>query len=332
MAARLGVRSVTAKLELSRFGLPAFKMLGASWATYRCVSDTWDEPHTWTDIAELRALTPSWLGLTTATDGNHGRAVAHMAEMLGLNCTIFVPHGTASARVNAIASHGAVVVEVGGDYDAAVMAARDLAATDTNLRIISDTSWPGYHRIPADVIDGYSTIFAEIGEAIAARSPVQATSSWFVQTGVGALLAAAVTATEAEGPLPRAELVCVEPWDADCVLRTARSGQVVAVPGPHTTLMAGLNCGTPSEVAIGRILAGTSTFVSVDDDACREAIRLLAASGVDCGETGAAGLAGALALADDGHVDASAQIGLIVTEGVTDPPSFEAIVGRAPRQ
>jgi diaminopropionate ammonia-lyase len=83
-AAELGVGRVFVKDESSRFGLPAFKILGVSWAVYRAVSQRADchvEP-TLKGIRDAVAeLTP--VELVTATDGNHGRALARMAALVG---------------------------------------------------------------------------------------------------------------------------------------------------------------------------------------------------------------------------------------------------------
>ncbi|HEV7127794.1 MAG TPA: pyridoxal-phosphate dependent enzyme, partial [Ktedonobacterales bacterium] len=160
LAARLGIARLWIKDESSRLGLPAFKLLGASWATYRALMARLDAaPAPWATQDELcervRPLLP--LTLTTATDGNHGRAVAHMAALLGLDAQIFVPAGTAAARIAAIQSEGATVTVVDGTYDDAVAQAARQASE--RCLVISDTSWPGYEAVPHWVIEGYSTIF-----------------------------------------------------------------------------------------------------------------------------------------------------------------------------
>ena len=159
LAQALGVGEVLLKDESSRLGLPAFKILGASWAIYRALElriDHTFEP--WQTMMELaqRVAPQRPMTLATATDGNHGRAVAHMAALLGFAARIYVPAGTAQARIDAIASEGATVEVVDGPYDDAVArSARD--ANDRSL-VISDTSWTGYEEVPRWVIDGYSTI------------------------------------------------------------------------------------------------------------------------------------------------------------------------------
>ena len=117
-AEQLGLSRLAVKLETARFGLPSFKILGASWAICRAVSRrSGREPAATFD--ELRTMSTRLDGLTliTATDGNHGRAVAHMARLLDFGARILVPAGTAAARIEAIAGEGASVQIVDGSYD-----------------------------------------------------------------------------------------------------------------------------------------------------------------------------------------------------------------------
>ena len=104
------------KDESQRLGLPSFKILGASWAVYRLLVGRLGHEPEWRDLDELRrALAPLGpLTLVAATDGNHGRAVAHMARLLGYAARIFVPAGTAPARIDAIEGEGAPVTVVDG--------------------------------------------------------------------------------------------------------------------------------------------------------------------------------------------------------------------------
>src|SRR5579885_766290 len=103
-AARLGVAQVWVKDESSRLGLPAYKILGASWGTYRALVERFGPFAPWETLADLAAqLRPHTpLTLVAATDGNHGRAVAHMAQWLGLGAHILVPRDMVPARIQAI--------------------------------------------------------------------------------------------------------------------------------------------------------------------------------------------------------------------------------------
>ncbi len=329
VASRLGFSRVLVKNESSRFGLPSFKLLGASWATYgalaaRCGLALED----WSSLEDL-AKALSFLRpftLAAATDGNHGRAVARMARLLGFESRIFVPRGTKAARIHAIESEGATLTVVDGDYDAAI--ARSAEEMSERCLVIDDTSWPGYEEIPRSVIQGYGTIFREI-EAQIESSP----SVVFVPIGVGALGAAAVDFYKRTSD---AFVIGVEPTSAACVLASIEAGGMVTVPPPHDSIMAGLNCGTPSSIALPTLLAGLDLSVAIDDPYAEEAMRTLARCGIVSGETGAAALAGLEALLalpeakeirDELGLDGNATVLLLVTEGATDPESYRRIVG-----
>lgn len=327
-AADLGLGGVLVKDETRRFGLPAFKMLGASWATYRALVERLGhgvEP--WSTVEELRErLAPLQpVTLATATDGNHGRAVARMARLTGCGSRIWVPEHTAPARIEAIESEGARVVVSPGGYDDAVAAVA--AAADERTVVLSDTAWEGYDRVPAWVIEGYGTIFWEIEDQLAAAG-LPPPDVVVVPVGVGSLAAAAVTHLRRPGAPEGTVLVSVEPTDAACVLASVEAGDLVTLPGPQRSIMAGLNCGTPSPVAWPLVSAGFDWFVAVEDDRARDAMRALAADGVVAGETGAAALAGLVEARE--VVDPAATVLLLCTEGATDPVAYREIVGVAP--
>ena len=325
------------KDESSRFGLPAFKFLGASWATYRLLVTRLGSEPDWATLDDLAAafapLGP--LTLVTATDGNHGRAVARMARLLGLGARVFVAEGTAPARVAAIEGEGATVEVVSGDYDDAV--ACSAKAVGTRALLVSDTSWEGYLATPRRVVEGYATIFVEVDEALAALS-LPAPDVVVIPVGVGALAAAAVIHYRVVHAGAGTVLAGVEPDGADCVLRSVAAGLRTTVPGPHRSMMVGLNCGTPSLVAWPLLSAGLDWCLSVDDERAAVAMRSLAAQGVVSGETGAASLAGLAALAGAGTRGGAVGLGesttalVLCTEGATDPAHYLALVGRTPEE
>lgn len=335
LAARLGVGQVWVKDESSRLGLPAFKILGASWAVYRALAARLGGAiGPWGALDELRAnLAPLGpLTLVAATDGNHGRAVARMARLLGYAAHILVPDDMAQARIDAIAGEGAVVTSIDGTYDAAVARSADLASA-THL-VISDTSWPGYEDVPRWVIDGYSTILWEVDDALAA-SGRPAPDLVLAQMGVGAFASAVVRHYRRPGLVALPRLVGVEPDTAACVLASLRAGALTEVPGPHPSIMAGLNCGLPSLIAWPTLRDGLDAALAIPDDAARQAMRDLATAGIVAGETGAAGLGGLTALLTGPDAAAHrAQLGLtpetsvllFSTEGATDPGAYAEIV------
>ncbi len=339
LAQRYGVGRVLVKAETQRLGLPSFKILGASWATYRALCDHLGfDPEPWLNINDL-ARRISYLrpfGLAAATDGNHGRAVAFMARLLGFQCHIFVPAGTVPARIHAIQNEGATVTVVDGDYDAAV--ARSAQEASERCLVISDTSWPGYDVTPRRVVEGYTTIFMEIEQALHAAG-VGEPDAVIIPVGVGAFMSATVGYFRSR-PW-RGALIGVEPADANCVQASARAGEMVAVPGPHRSIMVGLNCGLPSPVAWPKVSTGVDWMISIGDERARQGMRELAAAGVVAGETGAAALGALAALHEDASTAefrASGLLGpdktvlLLVTEGATDRGNYQGIVGRPPEE
>jgi diaminopropionate ammonia-lyase len=260
-----------------------------------------------------------------------------MAALLGLEALIFVPDDMAQARRNAIAAEGARVVPVQGSYDDAVRLSAEAVGTgSTGMLVISDTSWPGYERTPRNVIAGYSTIFREIDAQLERRGE-DAPNLVIVQMGVGALAAAVVQHYRSADAKSRPLIVGVEPVGSDCLLQSMFRGRMTEVPGPHRSIMAGLNCGLPSEVAWPLVSQGIDLFLAIEDDRSRQAMRALARGsvGITAGETGAAGVGGLIELLSGEQAELfrsllrigeTSKVLGICTEGATDPASYRAIL------
>jgi diaminopropionate ammonia-lyase len=334
LAAAVGAERVWLKDESRRLGLPAFKVLGASWAACRTLAERCGEPALAADLPALRARLGGGPPLVAATDGNHGRAVARVAAWLGLPARILVPAGTAPARLAAIAGEGAAVEEVAGGYDDAVARAAELAAADGAL-LVQDDGWEGYEQVPRRVTEGYATLFQEVEQQLG-EAGESGPDLVLVQVGVGALAAAAVLAWKRPRLGGSVRVVGVEPTGAACLLAALRAGRPHRLPGRQESLMAGLNCGTVSLTAWPWLRRGMDGVVTVDDARAEEAVRALAAEDVIAGETGAAGAAALLELAAGGELATAAarerpRVLLLSTEGATDPEGWRRIVGRDAR-
>ena len=301
LATRSGVARVLAKDESNRLGLPAFKALGASWAIHRALRDR----------VSAGAVT-----VVTATDGNHGRAVARFARRFGHRAAIFVPDGVPAAAVRAIRDEGADVTHIAGNYDDAVRAAAVHAADDDAAVLVQDMAWDGYEDIPGWIVDGYTTLFAEIDEH------VQRPDLVLVPAGVGSLLQAALSHYRSDDAAPGTVVVSVEPRSAACVLASVAAGHPVTV-ATGTTLMAGLNCGTVSSLAWPYISRGLDACVAVDDAEALDAARELAEHGVDAGPCGAATLAALHRIRADAarELTPESTVVLLVTEGSAANPA-----------
>ena len=275
-------------------------------------------------LADLRTAAARHPGLifVTATDGNHGRAVARMARLTAAPARVFVPAVTDPATRAAIASEGAEVTQIDGSYDEAVAAARQWVHDHPGAALVQDTSWPGYEQVPTWIVEGYSTLFAEIDSQLAAAG-ADPPGLVAVPVGVGSLAQAVVAhyrgRVTAEGWLGRGQtsapkqpssvtaVLSVEPDTAACLLASLRAGRPTTIPTANT-IMAGLNCGTISSIAWPYFNGGLDAAV-VPDDAARRAAADLAAAGISSGPSGASSLAGArAALTGPGSTDRRAAL------------------------
>ncbi|HEY5224619.1 MAG TPA: diaminopropionate ammonia-lyase [Microbacteriaceae bacterium] len=308
LAAGLGVGRVFVKEEAERFGLPSFKMVGASWAVYRTLVALTEDPDRHWSFDELGARfggaaaesTSAGLTLVCATDGNHGRAVAHMAALLDLSAHIFVPAQIGQRAKDGILSEGANLTEVDDAYDDVVLRARAAADADPGAILVQDTAWDGYEQIPGWIVDGYSTIFREI-DAQLAEVGIEGPDVVVTPCGVGSLIQASAVhyrSIDRAANATRPALVSVEPLDAACLLDSLHAGHPVAVKTGETR-MAGMNCGTVSTLAWPILQGSIDAAVAITDDEDEWAVKELERLGVDSGPCGAASLAGLrVALAD----------------------------------
>jgi diaminopropionate ammonia-lyase len=295
LAAELGVGHVLLKDESHRLGLPAFKILGASWAACRALCARYELDADTITVAGLRAHIAENIAprarpvLVTATDGNHGRAIARIAAMLGLAARIYVPSGVSKPAMEAIRNEGADLIGTPTDYDGAVLeAARSTQGSPRDL-LVQDTAWQGYTDIPRWIVDGYATLFDEIDESLD-EAYLPGPHLVACPVGVGAFAHAMVDHYRSRDGDPTV-LLSVEPDTAACVAQSLLTGRRVTVETGHT-IMTGMNCPTPSELSWPTLAAGIDAAVSVSDDECRRAVAELTQLGEDAGPCGASTLAG----------------------------------------
>lgn len=343
LAGHLNLGSVHYKDESGRFGLKSFKALGGAYGVFRVVADevarsTGGPPP---GSAELRAGAHrdvvEGLTVTCATDGNHGRAVAWGAELVGCRAVIYIPGHVTSARAAAIASHGAEVVRVDGSYDDAVARA-DEEAHERGRVVISDTAYPGYEEVPGTVMEGYTVL---AGEIVDQWPEEERATHLFVQAGVGGLAAAVLGHLHARWGPDSVRGIVVEPEEADGLFQSARAGEARAASGSLETVMAGLSSREVSTVAWPVLRRRAYAFLRVADGWAPRAMAVLAegAGGdlpVVAGESGAAGLAGLLAVSAEPaararlDLDPGSRVLLVGTEGATDPGRYRELTGRDP--
>jgi diaminopropionate ammonia-lyase len=336
LAKASGLANIHIKDEGNRLGIGSFKALGGSYALSKFVLE--EAAHltgrTTLPFAELNApevlSVASSMTFCCATDGNHGRSVAAGAQMVGARAVIFVHAGVSQERVNAIARYGARIVRVAGTYDDAVAEAVR-ASQEQDWHLISDTSWPGYERIPGLVMQGYTAMVQE-----ALQQLPQLPTHVFIQAGVGGLAAAVAGYLAAALGKKRPILVVVEPRRAACLYESVRAGNAIKINHGAPTIMAMLECYEPSLVAWRILSRLADAFMMVEEQDAPAAMKCLARpSGEDpqiiAGESGCVGLAGLMHILADSdrsklRLGADARVLLINTEGATDPDRYRQLV------
>ena len=343
LSSYMGLGSIRVKDESHRFGLNAFKVLGASYAMGRYLAERLGKSVDQISPLELcsaevnEALGP--ITFVSATDGNHGRAVAWTAQQFGKKAVIYMPKGSDPARLASIRSHGAEASITDFNYDDAVRLAWKMAC-EKGWIMVQDTAWEGYEDIPTWIIQGYATLAVEALAQWRAEEMFEPTHV-FLQAGVGSFATGvlAYMASELGDKLPK--VVIVEPHAADCIYQSAvaEDGKPHIVTGDLSTLMAGLACGEPCTVGWPILRDYAAAYVSCPDYTAANGMRLLAAprgkdQPVIAGESGAAPL-GALdyimhhsdaeSLRGALKLDHTARVLLISTEGDTSPKTWQNI-------
>ena len=321
LSMELGVDKIYLKDESTRFNLNAFKGLGASYA-----------------IRKLLIEDPQTSVFCTATDGNHGKAVAWSASINKKKSVVYVPKDTTKERIDAIAQYGGEVIQLDMNYEETCnYAAKQSALNDWML--VQDTSWDGYEKIPALIMSGYLTHFKEMEDSINLFQKPKI-DIIFLQCGVGSWPASCIWYYLNRYRKNKPKIVLVEPNEASGVLSSFINNQRVSPKGNFETIMAGLNCGIPSKSAWEIIKKGCDAVMTISDEDARDAMRTLYKpkendKRIISGESGSAGLAGLIKciknpvmskLNEHIGLNSKSRILLFNTEGDTDKESFKSIV------
>lgn len=332
----LGLQSVYYKHEGPRFGLGSFKALGGAYAVLRSIQrELSDAEERKITIEEIRnghfASQISEMTIISATDGNHGRSVAWGAQQFGAKCRIYIHSEVSAFRADAMQKLGAEIIRINGDYDATVAQTR-VDAENFDWIIVSDTSWPGYSQAPLDVMAGYGVMAREI-----VRDLPEPPTHVFLQGGVGGLAASVIAAFHQEWGMAAPRSIVVEPELAPCLFASSKAKALKSVKIEKETLMAGLSCGEPSQIAWNVLENSVHGFMTIPETLVAPAVRMLAKgqSGdcrIEVGESAVAGLIGLIcgatnpSLREEMKLASESRVVIIGSEGVTDPSLFQGIM------
>lgn len=344
LAKELGVCDIYIKDESKRFDLNAFKVTGASFAMGQYIASKIGKNINDINYEEMVSReVKNKLGqvtFVTATDGNHGRAVAWTANKLGQKSVVYMPKGSSEERLNNIKAQGSDASITDLSYDDCVRLAQSNAQKN-NWVVIQDTAWEGYTDIPTWIMQGYTNIYYEI---IKKLENVEFTHV-FLQAGVGsfsASITAAITNYCNENNKQIPKFIIVEPSTSNCIYKTAydNNGHLQTIKEDMNSIMAGLNCGEPNPIAWDILNNFTYRYCTISDEITKIGMRILANplgndSPIVSGESGACTLGVVYEALHNNNLssikkslelDSKSKILCISTEGNTDNTSYNTIV------
>lgn len=205
----------------------------------------------------LLTNTISPAGVTAASGGNHGAAVAWAAAQLGHRATIFVPTISAPAKVARLRALGAEVVQIGDVYADALAACQDHQAST------GATSIHAYDAV--DVVAGAGTSARELEQQVAVAG-LPTIDAVLVACGGGGLSAGVAGWNGTTTPVVACETAGTAAW-----------AEAKAAGHPVDVTVSGLAADALGATRIGRVafdtLTATGAGSAVVDDAATDAAR-----------------------------------------------------------
>ncbi|KAH0533407.1 hypothetical protein TsFJ059_001981 [Trichoderma semiorbis] len=208
-----------------------------------------------------------------------------MASILGVTSQIHVPVSMHSGTIDLIKSEGAHVVVSDGFYDAAVVDARVAATQDETAIVVQDYASGDYVQIPQWIVDGYLTMMLEIDGQLGATTP----DLVVVPVGVGSFAQAVVTHSKKTGK--QTTVLTVEPDTSASLWKSLKRGESSTTSEKTPSIMAGLDCGTPSSISWAVLRHGVDASLTVSDFEAHQACSYLISQSVSAGPCGAAPIA-----------------------------------------
>jgi threonine dehydratase len=260
---------------------------------------------TWLALEELKAAgrVGERAGVVVASAGNFGQGVAYAGRALSVPVIVVAATTANAAKVAAMRRLGADVRTMGDDFDAARLAAAELAAAaGWHLLVDGQDPW---------ISIGAGTIAAELTDAVE-RGELPALDGFYVPVGNGALIAGIGTWLKATSPSTR--VIGVQASAAPAMTLSWTERRPIETPTADT-IADGIAARVPVPEAVALMIDVVDAMLLVDEEEIRTATRQLSAA-VPSAIEPAAGAGWAAAA----HADARAgTIGILVTGGNVSP-------------
>lgn len=191
--------------------------------------------------------------VTAASSGNHGQAVAYIAQRLGVSATIVVPEDANRSKIAAIEAYGGIVEKCGTTSEERIARAKELR---------------GVFIPPYDdpyVIAGQGTIGLEIVEQVPDVDAI------IVPIGGGGLISGILTAVKEL--YPHISVIGVEPASANDTFLSLQKGERVSIS--TTTIADGLRTSQPGKLTFPIIQKYLDDLILVEEDEIKQALNFV---------------------------------------------------------
>ena len=193
--------------------------------------------------------------ITAASSGNHGQAVAYIANQLNIPATIVVPEDASPCKINAIRAYNGKIEVCGTTSAERIPRAKELATSNNGIFI------PPYDD--PYIMAGQGTVGLEILEQIDEIDVV------IVPVGGGGLISGVLTAIKETNP--KIKIIGVEPVLANDTFLSLRNKKITSIPS-STTIADGLRTTQPGDETFPILMKYLDDLVLVSEDEIRHAL------------------------------------------------------------
>lgn len=192
--------------------------------------------------------------MTAASSGNHGQAVAYVANKYGVPATIVVPENVSKCKINAIQAYNGKVEMCGTTSAERLPRAKAIADQENGIFI------PPYDD--PFIMAGQGTVGLEILEQ------VEHIDAIIVPIGGGGLISGILTAIKETNP--KIKVIGVEPEIANDTYLSLQNKKITAIDST-TTIADGLRTNQPGDLTFPVLMKYVDDLVLVSEDEIRQA-------------------------------------------------------------
>lgn len=245
-------------------------------------------------------------GIIAHSSGNHAQAVALASKQLGINATIVMPENAPQIKKNATRGYGATIVECGNN--------------PTDRQEMTNSLIEKHHFKLIHPYNYLPTIYGAGTAAYELISEIGDIDIVFTPIGGGGLISG--TSIAVKGLCSGAEVIGVEPKNADDAFRSFTDGKLYPSINPNT-IADGLRTSL-GDITFGIIQDNVSRIITVTEYQILDSMRFLwERMKLVVEPSGAVPLAGLFKMKEDNHNQVKGKkIGLILSGGNIDVTDF----------